>query len=225
MAKTLPDAINAWQIVYWSYVTHGLISPNPYQIHAMPNVISNDTVVIRGRIDDLTISTVSAYLDGPAGLPLDDVYHHELSQLRARGRKLVEIGLLADRYQYPLRAVDAILKLMGHAMYFGIHQGATDGVVGVNAHHVKYYTRLLGFDVIGPEKKYAAVNNNSVVLLRIDWYAKTAMRRQPRGMAYLTSPPTPPEVFDGRFDLCHTSISDTLLERYLNAQQAERADG
>ena len=172
VARTIEDVAQAWQLVYRAYLRTGLIHANPTRIHTVPQAIGRNTVVVCGRVYGRIVSTLSGYVDGPQSLPLDSVYAAQLDALRAAGCRLMEVGLFADRRLHLERSREAILELMRYVCYFGVHAGATDAVIGVHPHHAAYYTRLLGFDVSGPIRRYGAVNEAEVVLLRLDWYGK-----------------------------------------------------
>lgn len=215
VASTLEQVTEAWELVYSSYLRIGLISPNAHHLHTHSHAISCDTAVICGYIDRVLVSTLSSYIDGPDGLPLDAVYHEELQELRADGRTLLELGLFADRREHLFRSIEALLELMRYNCYFGVTHECTDAVIGVHPHHVDFYTRLLGFDVVGEQKTYDMVNDHPVVLLRLDWPAKTSAARLPRGLKHMLANPLDRQVYDQRFALNVATIVDSRIDRFL----------
>lgn len=215
VGRTLEEVEECWTLVYRSYVKAGLITTNPEQMHTVPQAISSGTLVSYGRIHDVIVSTMTVYLDGPRGLPLDTVYQAELDDLRAEGRNLVELGLFADRRQHLYRSIDAILELMRFCTHYSVHQGHVDAVVGVNPRHVPFYKKLLGFDVVGETKSYETVNDFPVVLLHLDWPKKTQMKRLPKGLAHLVSPAVEKTFYDGRYELDLDSLEGTRIAKAL----------
>lgn len=200
VAQSLEEVVEAWGLVYYSYLRSHLIKPNPSRIHTVPQaVLADQSVVICGKIEGLTVSTMSAYHDGEHRLPLDSVYAEELDELRASGRRLVEIGLFADRREKLHRSLEALLELMRWATYFGVHGGATDAIIGVHPHHAAFYTRLLGFEAIGPTRSYSTVNGAPVTLLRLDWYERIALPCPPRGLAHVLAAPLTADDFTHRY--------------------------
>jgi len=224
VAGSIEEVVTAWRLVYKSYIRAGLIHPNTARIHTVKQAIGLNTAVICGRLGGLTISTLTSYLDGPDGLPLDSTYPDELRALRDQGKVLLELGLFADRREHLHRSVEAMLELMRFGTYFGVHVGATHGIIGVHPRHVAFYTRLLAFDVIGPERTYSVVNERPVVLLQLDWHTKTGLAKPPRGLAHFIRNPVPGEVFERRARMDAESVADTAIERYLQVNPgAEQA--
>src|ERR1044071_1772763 len=127
-ARGLDEVIQAWSLVYRIYVQSGLISANPYEIHTVGTAVKPDTAVILARLGQLPVATLSAIADGPDGLPLDSVYAAELDRLRASGRRLLEIGLFADRRTELRRSFAVVLDLMRYVTYYGVLRGDTDAI-------------------------------------------------------------------------------------------------
>ncbi|QDU70319.1 N-acyl amino acid synthase FeeM domain-containing protein [Mucisphaera calidilacus] len=213
VARDLAEVEECWSLVYRSYIKAGLIEPNAERVHTVPQTISPGTLVAYGRIHDVIVSTMTVYLDGPLGLPLDMVYKDELDQLRGEGRKLVELGLFADRRQHLYRSIDAILELMRYCTHYSVNEGHLDAVVGVNPRHVPFYVKLLGFEAIGETKTYETVNDFPVVLLHLDWPKKTAMKRLPKGLAHLHEPAISPDYYATRCVLTPERIAGTPVEK------------
>ena len=218
VARDADSVIDAWGLVYRAYLSAGLIHSNQSKIHTVTQSIQQDTAVIVGRIGEMAVSTISAYMDGPKGLPLDAVYHEELSALRRSGRKLAEFGLFADRRQHLFRSIDALLELIRYATYFALSCDATDGVIGVHPHHANFYTRLIGFEPAGDVKEYETVKNNPVTLLRIDWGKVKAMAKPPRGMRYLTANVVEPDFFADRYRFDPSDMGGTAIDRFFSEQ-------
>ncbi|MEQ9461214.1 MAG: hypothetical protein RIG82_09710 [Phycisphaeraceae bacterium] len=218
VARSVDQAAEAWKLVYNAYRRAGLIPENPQELHLVPQAINERTLVTLGRIHNVTVSTMSVYIDGPEGLPVESVYADELNRLRDEGRTLVELGLFADRREHLFRSIDAILELMRFCTHYAVNEGAVDAVVGVNPRHVPFYTRLLGFEVIGETKSYATVNDFPVVLLHLDWNLKTAAKRLPRGLAHLANPPIGPEFYANRVRITPETIANSPIHDYLQVK-------
>jgi len=216
VARKLDEVIQAWSLVYRTYVQSGLIPTNLYEIHTVAKAVKPDTAVILARLGQLPVATLSAISDGPGGLPLDSVYSRELDELRASGRQLVEIGLFADRRTELRRSFAVVLDLMRYVTYYGLRLGNTDGIVGVHPRHAKFYCHFFSFEVVGDERTYPTVQDNPVVLLRLDWKRKCAEVPAPKGMEYFLSNPLGPEVFEQRFRFEPKEISGSIIERFLN---------
>lgn len=207
---------SAWSLVYASYLQSGLIHPNSAAVHAVPQAVQDQAVVVSGKVGPTPVYTMSGYMDGAMGLPLDLVYPEQLDAMRDNGRILGEIGLFAQHRNFTSRPVNALFELIRHVTHFILHCGATDGVIGVHPRHVGFYTRLLGFEVAGPEKVYPTVRHNPVVLLRIDWARATAQRALPRGLKYLVDRALGASFFAKRFRFQESALAGTPVERYFD---------
>jgi hypothetical protein len=114
-----------------------------------------------------TIGTISVSLDTPGGLLADDLFRGELDALRAQGRRLCEFTKLAMDHVVKSKRV---LASLFHAAYIWSHLRLRfdDVVIEVNPRHVRYYERMLGFTVAGPERLNRRVDAPAV-LMRLDF--------------------------------------------------------
>lgn len=123
-----------------------------------------------------TIGTISISLDTPCGLLADDLFRDELDALRAQGRRLCEFTKLAMDHVVKSKRV---LASLFHAAYIWAHLrlGFDDVVIEVNPRHVRYYARMLGFTVTGPQRMNRRVDAPAV-LMRLDFtHARTQIER------------------------------------------------
>ncbi len=163
VATTVDEVIDAWCVVYRQYLAASLISPNEMSLFTFPEYISNNTAVILGRKMNKTVCTVSAVIDSPLGIPLDSYYHDELDQLRNEGRKLIEIGLLADARG--TSKMSSITELMASIARFGVYSDHHDYVIGVHPRRINFFSSVFGFEPFGDVKGYGKLKTAPVVLL------------------------------------------------------------
>lgn len=215
VAETLEDVTDAWHLLYHVYRRVGYIPDNPFELHTTPHAIGEQNLVVSAKIQGLTVGTISAIHDGELGLPLDAVYHKELDALRQQGRRMLEIGLFADRRQDIDRSFITILELMRFTFYFGYHQGTTDCICGIPPRRAKLYARAFGFEIIGEPTSYASVLDNPVVLLRSSREYITANLEKHKAMDHFAQNPIPREVFERRFRFLPPQMSGSQLEKYL----------
>jgi len=220
VARTLQDVLEAWQLVYKAYRADDLIDVNPYEIHTTPQAIGPNSAVITACIGPLAVGTISGYRDGPLGLPLDSVYRPELERLRHSGRKLMEVGLFADRRQHLNRAAEGLFELMRFAYFFGVHLQVDDFVIGVHPRHAAFYMRLLAFEQIGQVKTYPTVKDHAVVLLRLKLDERTEQTKLPKGLAYFLENRVPNEAYSQRYLFDDQSVSGSPLAGYLANYEA-----
>src|SRR4051812_40286455 len=126
VARTLEDVLEAWQLVYIAYRRAELIDANPFELHTMREAVGPQTLVVTGCLGPLSVSTLSVYLDNPAGLPLDSVYREQLAGLGGNGRRVMEVGLFGDRRDHMNRSAEGLFELMRFAFFYGMHNGVDD---------------------------------------------------------------------------------------------------
>jgi hypothetical protein len=112
---------------------------------------------------EVTIGTLTIGFDNPEGLMADDLFKHEIDGLRSEGRKVCEFTKLA--MEASSKSTRALASLFHVAYIYArrIH-GFQDLVIEVNPLHVAYYKRVLGFEVLGPERLNRRVNAPAVLL-------------------------------------------------------------
>lgn len=217
VAMCLTDIIAAWQLVYNVYRETGLIDPNPRRIHRPPEALQPGTSVFCTGRGTALESTMTAIPDGPLGLPLDTVYSHEIDALRRRGLKLMELGLFAHRQQVNEGVSDSlrrphkrppssdgikrIMELMRYIYYFGKSVNLDGYVIGVHPHHMRFYTRLWGFEQCGEERTYSKVKDKPVVLLRSMYEEVLSRSALPIGVKHAVDNPVSASEFRGRYML------------------------
>lgn len=204
-ATSLEQVESAWRLVYERYTQMGLIDENPYSLHAVPSAVGKHACVIWGAegaegVEGAEVGyTMTLFRDNPAGLALDSVYAGSLDELRRKGCRLLEVGMLADRRRYASRGVGALFSMMRWAVHYGVHTGVTDIVIGVHPRHAQFYVRCYGFEQFAPPASYPMVRNNPVVPLRLRLLEELAKDELPRGLADARDNPLPASKFSHRF--------------------------
>jgi hypothetical protein len=112
---------------------------------------------------DETIGTLSVSFDGDDGLLVDQLFAVEADALRAANRKLCEFTKLAVD---PVARSKRVLASLFHVAYIVAFRlkGFDLLLIEVNPRHVRYYERMLGFEVIGVERLNLRVNAPAVLL-------------------------------------------------------------
>jgi hypothetical protein len=156
---------------------------------------------------------------------LDRVYRGHLDAMRGKGRRLLEVSLFADRRESLARTSAALLQLMRYVWHWGTAAGVTDFVIGVHPRHARFYSRAFGFEQVGEEKTYAAVNHNPVVLLSGDPAVQLARSPVPRGLEYFSQNPVPAYEFEQRYRFPAEELSASALPAFLEDQAGGRLHG
>ena len=154
------DRSSANVLVHKMYATRGYKSSA-----AAPQ--NSDGVTLIASDHGETVGTISVGFDSVNGLLADDLFRDELSQLRLQGRRVCEFTKLAMDHVVKSKRV---LASLFHAAYIWAHLrlGFHDVVIEVNPRHVRYYQRMLGFTVLGPERLNRRVDAPAV-LMRLDF--------------------------------------------------------
>lgn len=224
VARTLADVLAAWTLVHDSYVRARLIRVNAQHLHTVPLAVHSDTVVIIGREPEgEVVSTMSSYLDRPGGLPLDAVYADQLNGMRAQGRRLMEVGLFADRREKITRAMAALMELMRYTFFYAIHRDVSDIVIGVHPHHAGFYRRSLGFEDFADEAGCPSVNGNPMVPLRLNISQTYQGDDLPRGLAFFRANPLEVDAYRDRLELTPETVAGTAIDAFL--RRGERSAG
>jgi hypothetical protein len=159
----------AERLVHRMYVQRGYASGRPSEQEQAPRALGSNTLTLLAEdASGREAGTVSLVFDGPEGLPSDEIYRSELDDLRAKGRRLVEVTRLAihDRHA---KSKGLLVQLFNFiSIYARRLRHDTDFVVSVNPRHTAFYRRLLAFKVAGPERPCPRVQNAPAVLLSLD---------------------------------------------------------
>jgi hypothetical protein len=223
VASSIEDALDAWRLVYLSYQRDDLIDPNAFGIHTVSQAVGPNTAIALARFGNLAVSTLSAYVDGPQGLPLDIVYHAEIEAIRRTGRHPMEVGLLADRREQVSRSVESLFELMRFAFYFAVEMSANDVVIGIHPRHAPFYMRLFAFEQIGGLKSYPTVKDRPVVLLKADIQRVLALNPLPKGLAYLVQHPLSGAAFKQRYLFNEPAVPLSVIGQFLSHRRSTNA--
>ncbi|MBP6975585.1 MAG: hypothetical protein KBB51_02020 [Candidatus Moranbacteria bacterium] len=120
-----------------------------------------DTTVLITKDDSGTISgTIALIPDTERGLPIDTVFHEELSALRGQGVHLGEIGRLAVRSTVPTNPDSKKILPALYASIFarGLFLKIDAFVITINPKHEPLYQQF-GFKILGSEKPYPNLKN------------------------------------------------------------------
>jgi hypothetical protein len=218
IAENLDDVLQAWRLLYQSYLRAGFIKPNPFGLHTVPHAIGPHTLVVIGHRHGEVASTISAISDSHLKLPLDSVYPDELDDMRDHGCHVVEIGLFGDDRKDVDRSFYALFELMRFATYYCVSIGATDVVCGIPPRRAKLYARAFAFEPIGPEKTYDSVEGHPVILLRSNIAAGRLNSRFHRAIDYFANHPVSLDLYERRFRFDPDLVANSILGEFLRSK-------
>jgi hypothetical protein len=217
-ATSLAQVESAWQLVYERYSQMGLIEKNPFGIHAVPTGVGPHACGIWGPAGQKVGYTMTLFRDNPKGLALGSVYSRPLNELRQDGRRLLEVGMLADRRRCAAGGIKALFAMMRWAIHFGLHVDTTDIIVGVHPRHAQFYIRCYGFQQFAPPKSYPLVRNHPVVPLRLRLREVMAQDVLPRGLADARDNPVPASAFSHRFAFEPRQLHGSRIAGFLKSR-------
>jgi hypothetical protein len=150
-ASRLVQARYSWR----GYLTPGDDAPAGFE--------GRCAVTLIAETGGATVGTVTIGLDGPHGLLADQSYAEEVSALRARGRRVCELGRLALAEQADTKTVLSILFSLAYGVGKAL-QDVTDVFIEVNPRHVAFYRRVFGFVTDAGERFCERVQAPAVLL-------------------------------------------------------------
>src|SRR5699024_7170104 len=118
------------------------------------------------------------------------------------------------------RSAAALFSMMRWAAYFTLHVQYTDIVIGVHPHHARFYMHCFGFEKLAAPTRYPLVRDNPVIPLRLPLQEALANQKS-RGADYVRDNPLPASAFSDRFRFRPEQLQGSLLERYLDAPDAQ----
>jgi len=139
------------------YATRG------YRCTPLPDEQLPTRITLVASEHEVTVGTITVGFDSPSGLHVDDLFSAETDALRAAGRQICEFTKLAmDSVVRSKR----VLASLFHVSYIYAHRmmGFDDLLIEVNPRHVRYYERMLGFEVCGPRRLNRRVNAPAVLM-------------------------------------------------------------
>ena len=168
----------ALKLVYEAYLETQLIQPNAYEMRATRYHLLPTTDVFVATRSDSLLGTLTLVRDGEYGLPMEDVYADEVNSRRDAGVVVAEVSCLADNGHGKTNMLSVVVQLMSHMAQFARRQGVDELLIAVHPHHVGFYERFIGFEVIGGQKTYSAVCDKPAIALALDLNAMPV--RHPR---------------------------------------------
>lgn len=146
-ASMLINKMYSWR----GYATSPVVEDNPNRI----TFVASDK--------DMAVGTLSINFDSEIGLLVDQLYKDKTDELRREGRKLCEFIKLAVDGEIKSKKV---LAALFHISFITAHliRRYTDVLIEVNPRHVRFYQRMLCFEIVGEERMNPRVNAPAVLL-------------------------------------------------------------
>lgn len=146
-----------------SILVNRMYATRGYRSTPMPDAKLPTRITLVASEHEETIGTITVGFDCPTGLHVDDLFANETAVLRDAGHHICEFTKLAiDSVVRSKR----VLASLFHVAYIYAYRtmGYDSLLIEVNPRHVRYYERMLGFQVIGQKRLNKRVNAPAVLL-------------------------------------------------------------
>jgi hypothetical protein len=169
-ASTESEWEQAFALAAARYSARGYESPGASRLRFTPYHALPDTVTLVAKHEGKVVATFSIVMDNRfLGLPMEGVYPEEIASLRREGRRLGETTTLADAELGVREFIQVFITLIKLGMHYHRNQGGDTAVIAVNPRHRQFYTKMLGFQPLGPRRSYAAVQDAPAEAFRVDY--------------------------------------------------------
>ncbi len=166
-ARTIDELHPAFALVYATYLDRDYIEPNRHELRFGLHNLLPETTTFVALLRETVIATVTLVGDSPLRLPMDEIYHQQLTDLRTDGRRLGEVTMLADRRREFKRTLPMVLALFRTVMDYAVEIAHLDDLcITLNPRHADFYRRVLHFEDLGPLKPYDSVRRNPALAKR-----------------------------------------------------------
>jgi hypothetical protein len=178
IARTADERLAASRLVYEQYVTTGLICPNPYKVHLVPAHLSDETTVIIGEHQGRVVCSVSLIGDNGDGLPMEEIYPHEIQQRRDAGLVMAEVSCLAISEATARNFLPTLIGMTRLMAQHARHRDIDQLVIAAHPKHARFYERFMGFQRFGILRRYPRFRDHPAVASCLDF--DTIDRNRPR---------------------------------------------
>jgi hypothetical protein len=161
IASTFEEWEEALRLVTDNYQARGYEASSLGELrftahHALP-----DARLLVAKEGERVVATMSLFMDNVLlGLPMEAVYAEEIKSLRQQGKRICEVGALAESSLGLQDFVHVFIALIRLAWQHHLQHGGDTGVITVNPRHRAFYTKVLGFTPLGGCRPHPKVKNH-----------------------------------------------------------------
>jgi len=150
---------DAFQLVASNYQACGYEAPHACKVRFTPYHALPDSVTFLAKHEGRTLMTLSLVPDNTLlGLPLETIFGEEVRALRRQRRRLGEVISLAADKELSMREFRQVfVGLIRLMKQYHVTHGGDTWVITVNPKHRAFYTKVLGYASLGPNRPYGAV--------------------------------------------------------------------
>lgn len=148
----------AFQLNYCTRLRTCNSNSNPYGLWVSPYQLQEKSQIFVAMVGGRVISDLTLVSDGESGLPYEESFTREIATLRDRGRKLAELAFFAHQRKTPSCYLVDFCKLLRLVAQFSMNRGIQELMIISPQRQAGFYTRHLGFRVIGSSSKVSALS-------------------------------------------------------------------
>lgn len=167
IANTQEELEAAYELLHDCYVTQKLMEPHPSGLRCTLYSLLPETSTLIVKYLDKTVGTVTLIKDSRIGLPSDEKYQAENDELRAQGRRLIEVSSLAVSKDFRDTGHSVSLLLMKYLYHHALLMGGTNLVITVHPRAKCFYSALLQFKKNGEVVQYNYVNGALAIYMHM----------------------------------------------------------
>lgn len=158
IASTRDEYAAAFKLLARKYQERGYEEPSAKLFRFTPFHAIPETITVVAKQGDEVVATLSLVPDTRMlGLPLDCIYREEVDQLRAQGNRIGEVTSLADSGLGTREFIQVFNAMIRLVIQYHVRNGGDTWVIAVNPRHNSYYSKVFGFEPIGPRRSYPSV--------------------------------------------------------------------
>lgn len=163
VASTYEDYMESFRLVQNNYKRLRMTRSDDFLRATKYNLLPTTTVII-AKYNDEVIATITLIIDSSIGLPIDE--YQDISNLRSRGGRIVEIGALTVKEEWRSKSRGLFIPLSAYCVKYA-HKilGCTVAVCSLRKSVQPFYEDIFCFRQFGETKKYEGVNNLESVSL------------------------------------------------------------
>jgi hypothetical protein len=146
-----------------SILINRMYSARGYRCTGLPSEACTDKITLTACEHDDVMGTITVGFDAPEGLAVDQLFRDEVDALRCKGRVCEFTKLAMDSLVRSKR----VLASLFHVAYIFAHRihRIQRLLIEVNPRHVRFYERMLGFDVVSAPRHNPRVDAPAVLMV------------------------------------------------------------
>lgn len=177
VARSREELETAYFLVYKEYLKRGYVKESDSKLKfSLFNALPQTTTFV-SALENEIFCTATLIPDSPLGLPMDEIYHQELIQLRRQNKKLCEISMLASDTDLFGEGISVMLNSKKMFIIFYLFKVILDYAkqylkfdcicITINPKHKLTYDFLL-FKDLGELKIYNSANGAPAIAKYLD---------------------------------------------------------